>query len=104
MVWLGTYDTAEEAALEYDKAANRIKGSDALTNFAKAPVRPTPDNLSDEYLLADPGVLCDHFNADNLEPILFGEMRLPEDRLELDYADNITLDVDFGRVIYVGYR
>ncbi|KAE8693862.1 hypothetical protein F3Y22_tig00110793pilonHSYRG00136 [Hibiscus syriacus] len=159
-VWLGTYDTAEEAALEYDLAAIRIKGPDALTNFAKPPVRPsTPevgfemisgyesaqdsqsrssptsvlrfqsneeaelqtdskddsseridsqwkpldelqiehDNLSDEYLLVDPGVLCDHFNADNLEPVLFDEMRLPEDRLELDYVDiSVKLDVDFG--------
>ncbi|KAK4795663.1 hypothetical protein SAY86_027989 [Trapa natans] len=33
-VWLGTYDTAEEAAMVYDRAAVRIKGPDALTNFA----------------------------------------------------------------------
>ena len=36
-IWLGTYDTAEEAALVYDKAAIRIKGPDALTNFLKPP-------------------------------------------------------------------
>ncbi|KAE8699792.1 Ubiquitin-conjugating enzyme 28 [Hibiscus syriacus] len=159
-VWLGTYDTAEEAALEYDRHAIQIKGPDALTNFAKPPARPSTlvldlemnsgydsaqdsqsrrsptsvlrfhsneqpqlqtdskdvsserieslwkpldelqidqGNLSDEHLLADPGVLCDHFNADNLEPILFDEMMLPEDRLELDYADiSVKLDVDFG--------
>ncbi|KAE8699793.1 hypothetical protein F3Y22_tig00110570pilonHSYRG00218 [Hibiscus syriacus] len=158
-VWLGTYDTAEEAALEYDRAAIRIKGPDAPTNFAKPPVRHSPtkidlemisgydsaqdshslcsptsvlrfqsneeaqlqkdskddsskrieiqwkpldelqigqNNLSDEYLLADPGVVCDHFNAYNLEPILFDEMRLPEDRLELDYTDiSLKLDVNF---------
>ncbi|KAJ6404316.1 hypothetical protein OIU84_012486 [Salix udensis] len=37
-LWLGTYDTAEEAAMAYDQAAIRIKGPDAQTNFTKPPV------------------------------------------------------------------
>nr|BAN45684.1 ethylene response factor [Nicotiana umbratica] len=32
-VWLGTYETGEEAALAYDKAAYRMRGSKALLNF-----------------------------------------------------------------------
>ncbi|CAJ1974355.1 unnamed protein product [Sphenostylis stenocarpa] len=36
-LWLGTYDTAEEAAMVYDNAAIRLRGPDALTNFGTPP-------------------------------------------------------------------
>ncbi|KAL6501743.1 hypothetical protein OROGR_026876 [Orobanche gracilis] len=41
-LWLGTYDTAEEAAMVYDHAAIQLRGPDALTNFSAPP--PVRDN------------------------------------------------------------
>ncbi|MED6220661.1 hypothetical protein PIB30_046943, partial [Stylosanthes scabra] len=36
-LWLGTYDTAEEAAMVYDREAIRLRGPHAQTNFLKPP-------------------------------------------------------------------
>ncbi|XP_010541431.1 PREDICTED: ethylene-responsive transcription factor CRF2-like [Tarenaya hassleriana] len=57
-LWLGTYDTAEEAAMVYDNAAIQLRGPDALTNFATPPPRaeaetetekPPPENTEDAF-------------------------------------------------------
>ncbi|KAF8379656.1 hypothetical protein HHK36_029100 [Tetracentron sinense] len=42
-VWLGTYDTAEEAAKVYDNAAIQLRGPDAMTNFASPPAKMKPE-------------------------------------------------------------
>ncbi|WOL14164.1 ethylene-responsive transcription factor [Canna indica] len=61
-VWLGTYDTAEQAAMVYDSAAIRYRGPHAATNFvypttedsSGAPA-PPEKNLSDGNLASTSG-------------------------------------------------
>ncbi|CAJ1927474.1 unnamed protein product [Sphenostylis stenocarpa] len=45
-LWLGTYDTAEEAALVYDNAAIKLRGPDALTNFKTLPATWHTEDLT----------------------------------------------------------
>ncbi|XP_074319001.1 ethylene-responsive transcription factor CRF4-like [Silene latifolia] len=47
-LWLGTFNTAEEAAQVYDNAAIKLRGPNALTNFATPPV-PVPPSDSCGY-------------------------------------------------------
>ncbi|XP_040366929.1 uncharacterized protein LOC112176958 isoform X4 [Rosa chinensis] len=44
-LWLGTFDTAEDAAMVYDKAAVLLRGPDTFTNFSTPQVANEDGNL-----------------------------------------------------------
>ncbi|XP_074266322.1 ethylene-responsive transcription factor CRF2-like [Silene latifolia] len=54
-LWLGTYDTAEEAALVYDNAAIQLRGANALTNFSTSSSTTMTSSLS--VTTVDDGVM-----------------------------------------------
>ncbi|CAN4108372.1 unnamed protein product [Withania somnifera] len=103
-IWLGTYETAEEAAMVYDQAAIDIRGPDALTNFTKPPLKKESgitslsdyDSTGESENLSSPTSVLRHKSADNVGVAAANnikeEMKDERKRMEMVMQNGIVLD------------
>ncbi|CAN4111490.1 unnamed protein product [Withania somnifera] len=102
-IWLGTFETAEEAAMVYDQAAIQIRGPDAWTNF----IKPTwkKESVSDddstgesEKLSSPKSVLRHNVHTNNVD--VDGTKNINEERKSMEMVmqndqNGIVLDDSF---------
>ncbi|XP_022737593.1 ethylene-responsive transcription factor CRF4-like [Durio zibethinus] len=87
-LWLGTYDTAEEAAMVYDNAAIKLRGPEALTNFVTPPAKKNVEKSNIVNVAAvsghESGDESSHNLSSSTSVLNFGTQSTEETAVELE--------------------